>query len=275
LPLLEVKELSVYYRTLGGFVKATEKVSFSLERGRVLAIVGETGSGKTTVGLSILRILPPNAMVQSGEILFEGRDLLRLRESEMRRLRGREISVIFQEPRVALNPVIKVGDQIAEVPMEHLGMSRKEAYQLAREMLEKTRVPDPDRVMNSYPFELSGGMAQRVVISIAMILKPKLLIADEPTSALDVSVQAQVLDLMQELVKETGTSVIFITHDLSLAAEIADEILVMYYGKVVEYGSVFEVFKNPQHFYTRALLGAIPRIGYRGRLRSLEEIVHE
>jgi len=275
LPLLEVKELSVYYRTLRGFVKAVEKVSFSLERGRVLAIVGETGSGKTTVGLSILRILPPNALVQSGEILFEGRDLLRLRESEMRRLRGREISVIFQEPRVALNPVIKVGDQIAEVPMEHLGMSRKEAYQLAREMLEKTRVPDPDRVMNSYPFELSGGMAQRVVISIAMILKPKLLIADEPTSALDVSVQAQVLDLMQELVKETGTSVIFITHDLSLAAEIADEILVMYYGKVVEYGSVFEVFKNPQHFYTRALLGAIPRIGYRGRLRSLEEIVHE
>jgi ABC-type dipeptide/oligopeptide/nickel transport system ATPase component len=273
--ILKVNNLTVSYRTLRGKVKAVENVSFNLGKGKILAVVGETGSGKTTIGLATLRILPPNAVIEKGEIWFNGKNILDLDEDAMRRLRGKEISIIFQEPKITLNPVLKIGEQIAEVPIEHLGLDKKEAYRLARKMLERTGVPDPDRVMNSYPHELSGGMAQRVVISIAMILRPKLLVADEPTSALDVSVQAQVLDLIQELVRETGTSVIFITHDLSLAAEIADEILVMYYGKVVEYGDVFEVFKSPKHPYTRALLNAIPRIGFRGRLKSLEEMINE
>lgn len=273
--ILKVNNLTVSYRTLRGKVKAVENVSFNLGKGKILAVVGETGSGKTTIGLATLRILPPNAVIEKGEIWFNGKNILDLDEDAMRKLRGKEISIIFQEPKITLNPVLKIGEQIAEVPIEHLGLDKKEAYRLARKMLERTGVPDPDRVMNSYPHELSGGMAQRVVISIAMILRPKLLVADEPTSALDVSVQAQVLDLIQELVRETGTSVIFITHDLSLAAEIADEILVMYYGKVVEYGDVFEVFKSPKHPYTRALLNAIPRIGFRGRLKSLEEMINE
>lgn len=273
--ILKVNNLTISYRTLRGKVKAVENVSFNLGKGKILAVVGETGSGKTTIGLAILRILPPNAVIEKGEIWFNGKNILDLDEDAMRRLRGKEISIIFQEPKITLNPVLKIGEQIAEVPIEHLGLDKKEAYRLARKMLERTGVPDPDRVMKSYPHELSGGMAQRVVISIAMILRPKLLVADEPTSALDVSVQAQVLDLIQELVRETGTSVIFITHDLSLAAEIADEILVMYYGKVVEYGDVFEIFKTPKHPYTRALLNAIPRIGFRGRLKSLEEMINE
>lgn len=273
--ILKVNNLTISYRTLRGKVKAVENVSFNLGKGKILAVVGETGSGKTTIGLAILRILPPNAVIEKGEIWFNGKNILDLDEDAMRRIRGKEISIIFQEPKITLNPVLKIGEQIAEVPIEHLGLDKKEAYRLARKMLERTGVPDPDRVMNSYPHELSGGMAQRVVISIAMILRPKLLVADEPTSALDVSVQAQVLDLIQELVRETGTSVIFITHDLSLAAEIADEILVMYYGKVVEYGDVFEIFKTPKHPYTRALLNAIPRIGFRGRLKSLEEMINE
>lgn len=272
--ILKVNNLTISYRTLRGKVKAVENVSFNLGKGKILAVVGETGSGKTTIGLAILRILPPNAVIEKGEIWFNGKNILDLDEDAMRRIRGKEISIIFQEPKITLNPVLKIGEQIAEVPIEHLGLDKKEAYRLARKMLERTGVPDPDRVMNSYPHELSGGMAQRVVISIAMILRPKLLVADEPTSALDVSVQAQVLDLIQELVRETGTSVIFITHDLSLAAEIADEILVMYYGKVVEYGDVFEIFKTPKHPYTRALLNAIPRIGFRGRLKSLEEMIN-
>lgn len=273
--ILKVNNLTVSYRTLRGKVKAVENVSFNLGKGKILAVVGETGSGKTTIGLAVLRILPPNAVIEKGEIWFNGKNILDLDEDDMRRIRGKEISIIFQEPKITLNPVLKIGEQIAEVPIEHLGLDKKEAYRLARMMLERTGVPDPDRVMNSYPHELSGGMAQRVVISIAMILRPKLLVADEPTSALDVSVQAQVLDLIQELVRETGTSVIFITHDLSLAAEIADEILVMYYGKVVEYGNVFEIFKSPKHPYTKALLNAIPRIGFRGRLKSLEEMINE
>lgn len=273
--ILKVNNLTVSYRTLRGKVKAVENVSFNLGKGKILAVVGETGSGKTTIGLATLRILPPNAVIEKGEIWFNGKNILDLDEDAMRRLRGKEISIIFQEPKITLNPVLKIGEQIAEVPIEHLGLDKKEAYRLARKMLERTGVPDPDRVMNSYPHELSGGMAQRVVISIAMILRPKLLVADEPTSALDVSVQAQVLDLIQELVRETGTSVVFITHDLSLAAEIADEILVMYYGKVVEYGDVFEIFKSPKHPYTKALLNAIPRIGFRGRLKSLEEMINE
>uniref|UniRef100_A0A7C1E8M4 ABC transporter ATP-binding protein n=1 Tax=Fervidicoccus fontis TaxID=683846 RepID=A0A7C1E8M4_9CREN len=273
--ILKVNNLTISYRTLRGKVKAVENVSFNLGKGKILAVVGETGSGKTTIGLAILRILPPNAVIEKGEIWFNGKNILDLDEDAMRRIRGKEISIIFQEPKITLNPVLKIGEQIAEVPIEHLGLDKKEAYRLARKMLERTGVPDPDRVMKSYPHELSGGMAQRVVISIAMILRPKLLVADEPTSALDVSVQAQVLDLIQELVRETGTSVIFITHDLSLAAEIADEILVMYYGKVVEYGDVFEIFKTPKHPYTKALLNAIPRIGFRGKLKSLEEMINE
>ena len=270
--LLRVEDLTIDFRTLRGIVHAVKHVGFELERGEILAIVGETGSGKTTVGLSIIRLLAPNARVVSGRIWFDGRELLELPEEEMRRIRGREISIIFQEPRVSLNPVLTVGEQLMEIPREHMGVSKQEAYQMAREMLRKTGMGDPDRVMRSYPHELSGGMAQRVMIAMALMLRPKLLIADEPTSALDVTVQAQVMELMKQLVREVGSSVIFITHDLALAAEFADRVLVMYLGEVVEQASIYDVFYRPQHRYTRALIQAIPRIGFRGRLKPLEEI---
>ena len=271
--LLKVENLTVHFKTLRGIVRAVENVSFSLEKGRVLAVVGETGSGKTTVGLAIMRLLAPNAYIKSGRILFNGVDLLRLPDSEIRKLRGSKISIIFQEPKINLNPVLTIGRQLMEIPEEHLGLSREEAYKMSIEMLRKTGFGDPERIMRSYPHELSGGMAQRVMIAMALMLKPQLLIADEPTSALDVTVQAQVIELMKQLVRELGTSVIFITHDLALAAEFADEVVVLYKGRVVETGSIEEIFYAPKHPYTKALLQAIPRIGFRGRLKSIEELV--
>ncbi|MEB3779672.1 MAG: ABC transporter ATP-binding protein [Desulfurococcales archaeon] len=264
-----VEDLSVDYITLRGVVRVLNGVSIDVREGEILALVGETGSGKTTLGLSIPRLLPPNAVVRSGKILFDGVDVFKLSEDEVRELRGSKITVIFQEPRISLNPVMRIGDQLAEVLEAHVGIDKKTAYGRVEDMLRKVGLYDPQRVMKSYPFELSGGMAQRVMIAMAMLLSPRLIIADEPTSALDVTVQAQIIDLMKELISSYRTSVLYITHDLALVAEIADRVAVMYAGDIVEVGDVYDVFYNPLHPYTQGLLESIPKIGYRGKLRAM------
>lgn len=269
--LLEVRDLKVRFHTLRGIVKAVDGVSFSLDYGKVLGIVGETGSGKTVTGLTIMRLLDENAEIVGGEILFEGRDLLKLPLNEILKIRGKEISMIFQEPKAALNPVIQVGDQVAESFLVHERMSKDEAREKVLDMFRKVGLPDPDRIYRSYPHELSGGMAQRVVISMALALRPKLMIADEPTSALDVTIQAQIMELFRELIREFGTSVIYITHDLALAAEIADRIAVMYAGRIVEMARTEELFENPLHPYTVGLLKSIPKLeSTRAKLFSME-----
>lgn len=268
--LLEVRNLELIFNTLRGRLKALHGVSFKIYPREILGLVGESGSGKTITGLSIMGLLDPTAEITRGEILFEGKDLLKLSEEERIKLRGKEISIIFQEPRAALNPVMNVGDQIAEAVLAHSSIDKEKVHELIVDFLVKVGLPDPWRIMRSYPHELSGGMAQRIMIAMALILKPKLLIADEPTSALDVTIQAQILDLIKELVKELGTSVLFITHDLALAAELVDRIAVMYAGTIVERGSVEEIFEEPLHPYTKGLLTSIPRLGYKGRLYSMK-----
>ena len=268
--LLEIRDLYVQFYTLRGIVKAIDGVNLEVKHGEVLGLVGETGSGKTVTGLSVLRLLESNAEITRGEIIFEGRDLLKLPLKEILKIRGRDISMIFQEPKAALNPVMQVGDQVAESFLVHEELSKKEARERVIEMFSKVGVPDPERIYRSYPHELSGGMAQRVVISMALALKPKLLIADEPTSALDVTIQAQIMDLFRELIREMGTSVIYITHDMALAAEISDRIAVMYAGRIVEVADTEVIFERPLHPYTQGLLRSIPRLGYRGKLFSME-----
>jgi len=269
--LLSVRNLRIVFHTLRGTVKAVDGVNLSLDYGDVLGLVGETGSGKTVTGLSILRLLDESAEILSGEIIFEGKDLLKLPLNEMSKIRGKEISMIFQEPKAALNPVIPVGDQVAESFLVHEEIPKSEARNRVLEMFRKVGLPDPERIYKSYPHELSGGMAQRIVISMALALKPKLLIADEPTSALDVTIQAQIMELFRELIKEFGTSVIYITHDLALAAEISNRIAVIYAGRIAEVADTETLFGNPLHPYTKGLLKAIPNPGGgRGRLYSME-----
>ncbi len=268
--LLEIKDLYVHFHTLRGTVKALDGVNLDVGRGEVLGLVGETGSGKTVTGLSIIRLLEPNAEIKGGEIFFEGRDLLKLPMSEILKIRGRDISMIFQEPKAALNPVMQAGDQVAEAFLVHEELTKDEARKRVLEMFRRVGLPDPERIYKSYPHELSGGMAQRVVISMALALKPKLLIADEPTSALDVTIQAQIMDLFRELINELGTSVIYITHDMALAAEISDRIAVMYAGRIVEIADTETIFENPLHPYTQGLLRSIPKLGYRGKLFSMK-----
>lgn len=258
---MEVRDLRVRFHTIRGVVRAVDGVSFSLDYGEVLGLVGETGSGKTVTGLTIMRLLDENAEVTGGEVIFEDRDLLKLPMGEILKIRGREISIIFQEPKAALNPVIQVGDQVAESFLTHEDISRDEARKRVISMFRKVGLPDPERIYKSYPHELSGGMAQRVVISMALALRPKLLIADEPTSALDVTIQAQIMELFRELIREFGTSVIYITHDLALAAEISDRIAVLYAGRIVEVAGTEELFENPLHPYTVGLLKSIPKLG--------------
>lgn len=259
--LLTVRDLVTHFHTYRGIVKALDGVNLTIGRKEVVGLVGETGSGKTVTALSILRLIETPGKIVSGEIIFDGEDLLKLSIEEMRRrIMGKEISMIFQEPTLALNPVLTVGIQLQEA-MEAKGVERKEAEELAIAMLEKVGLPDPERIFKSYPHELSGGMAQRVMIAMALSLKPKLLIADEPTSSLDITIQAQITELIKKLVEQIGASVLYITHNLGVAADICDKIAVMYAGNVVEFSDVFTIFENPLHPYTQNLLKAVPRLG--------------
>jgi peptide/nickel transport system ATP-binding protein len=257
--LLEVSDLKVYYFTSRGVVKAVDNVGFSIRRGEILALAGESGCGKSTLGYALMRLVPPPGRIVSGSIKFNGVDVLGLSEEEFRKkIRWRGISMIFQGAMNSLNPVMKIGDQIAEIFRIHLGLPKQEGIKRSRELLKMVGL-DPEKV-NAYPHELSGGMKQRVVIAMALALNPPLIIADELTTALDVVVQAQILNLLKSLQREKGISMIVISHDLSLLAEIADSIAVMYAGKIVEYGSSDIVYKNPQHPYTLGLIDSIPRL---------------
>jgi peptide/nickel transport system ATP-binding protein len=265
-PLLEVSDLRTHFRSGNEIARAVDGVSFVLHRGETLAIVGESGSGKSVTSLSIMRLVPtPPGEIVAGTVMFNGTDLLRLPERAMRRIRGNEISMIFQEPMSSLNPLLTVGEQIAEVVRLHQGLSWRAARRHAIDMLARVNIPDPESRAQEYPHRLSGGMRQRVMIAMALACRPSLLIADEPTTALDVTIQAQILDLMRGLQDELAMSVLFITHNLGVVAEIADRVAVMYAGRIVEQGTVATVFAQPLHPYTIALLASIPRIADGGR----------
>ncbi len=260
-PLLEVRDLITAFDTDAGLLRAVDQVSFQVKRGRTLGIVGESGCGKSVTAMSIIRLLPqPMGKVLQGQVMFKGRDLQKATDVEMRKVRGGEIGVIFQEPMTALNPVQRIGKQLSECFLLHTKMSRKEAWEASIEMLRLVRIPAPEQRIGDYPHQLSGGMRQRVVIAMALACKPDLVIADEPTTALDVTVQAQILDLMKQLQKEMGMSVILITHDLGVIAETCDEVVVMYAGRVVERAPVAELFERPLHAYTRGLLDSMPKL---------------
>ena len=271
--ILTVKDLRTHFFTEEGVVRAVDGVTFSVRSGGTLGIVGESGCGKTVTALSILRLIPdPPGRIVGGSITFGERELLGLSEEEMRTLRGRAISMIFQEPMTSLNPVFTVGDQVAEGIRHHQRVSRREAWDRAVEMLKRVKVPDPARRAREYPHQLSGGLRQRVMIAMALALGPRLLIADEPTTALDVTIQAQILELLLSLQEEMRMAVILITHDLGVIAEVADRVLVMYAGRVVEEGSATDLFENPLHPYTQGLLGSLPTLEGGKRLRRLQAI---
>ena len=260
--ILEVKNLCTYFFTDRGVVKAVDGLDFKLREGSVLGIVGESGSGKSVTSLAIMYLLRgTTGRVVDGEILFQGKDLVKLSEEDRRKIRGKEISMIFQEPMTSLNPTIKVGEQIAEIIRLHQGASKEEAKRKTIEILKETGLPRVESLVNEYPFQLSGGQRQRVMIAMALVCKPKILIADEPTTALDVTIQAQILELMKELKEKSGTSIIFITHSLGVVAEMCDDVLVMYCSKAVETGDVNTIFLEPKHPYTQGLLASIPKIG--------------
>jgi peptide/nickel transport system ATP-binding protein len=259
-PLLEIRDLRTRFATDEGEFNAVDGVSLSLEAGRTLGVVGESGCGKSMTALSIMGLVPPPGRIVGGEIRFEGVDLLKLSAAEMRELRGNTLSMIFQEPMTSLNPAFTVGAQIVEGIMKHRAVSRGEAKALAIDGLRRVRIPSPESRFDDYPHRLSGGMRQRVMIAMALACQPRLLIADEPTTALDVTIQAQILDLMRTLREETGTAIILITHDLGVVAELADDVAVMYAGRVVERAPVDALFAAPQHPYTIGLLGSIPKL---------------
>jgi oligopeptide/dipeptide ABC transporter ATP-binding protein len=260
-PLLEVKGLKTYFYTEDGVVRAVDGVDFEVYPGEVLGIVGESGCGKSVTSLSIMRLISKPGRVDAGEILLDGEDLLKFTEDEMIKVRGNRISMIFQQPQTALNPVFKVGEQLAEVLDVHQGLGREAGWHRAINLLKMVGVPDPERRVEAYPHELSGGMAQRVMIAMALACVPELLIADEPTTALDVTIQAQILDLMRDMRKEMNTSVILITHDLGVVAEMAERVAVMYAGEIVEQTDVNSLFDEPMHPYTQGLIGSIPILG--------------
>ncbi len=270
--LLEVRDLRTHFATEDGEFAAVDGVSFGIAAGRTLAIVGESGCGKSVTALSIMGLVPsPPGRIRGGSIRFEGRELLGAPVRELQDLRGNGMAMIFQEPMSSLNPAFTIGDQIVEGLLRHRRISRAQAVERALEMLRKVRIPAPEQRLHEYPHKLSGGMRQRAMIAMALSCEPRLLIADEPTTALDVTIQAQILDLMRTLQRETGAAVILITHDLGVVAEVADEVLVMYAGGVVERAPVQELFDAPQHPYTVGLLGSIPRLDVeRARLASIE-----
>ena len=262
--LVEVSDLQVHFtsgaRTEGRPIRAVDGVSFRIERGETLAVVGESGSGKSVTSLALMGLLPQGGRIAGGRALFDGRDLGTLSPGEMRRMRGTEMGMIFQEPMTSLNPVLTVGEQITERIRTHTGLSQAAAWSQAVETLALVRIPDPHRRATNYPHQMSGGMRQRVMIAMALTCRPKLLIADEPTTALDVTIQAQILDLMRKLQAEFGMAILFITHDLGVVAEMADRVVVMYAGRAVEEASVGDIFARPRMPYTRALLRSIPRV---------------
>ncbi len=259
--LLEVKGLKTYFHPYGGVVKAVDGVSFQLRSGETLGIVGESGCGKSVTSLSVIRLIPKNVgRIEDGTILFDQEDLLKKKEVEMCRIRGNSISMIFQEPMTSLNPVIRVGDQVVEVVRLHQKLSRRKAIEKTVEMFDLVGIPQPASRLKCYPFQLSGGLRQRVMIAMALSCNPKLLIADEPTTALDVTIQAQILELMKKLKEEIGTATMFITHDLAVIAEVAERVIVMYGGKIVEEADVYSLFDSPRHPYTQGLLQSLPRV---------------
>ena len=269
--LLDVKKLAVSFATDDGTVQAVDGIDIALGRGRTLGLVGESGCGKSVTSLAIMGLLPPENSRVSGEVHFQGRNLLALDASSLRDLRGAQLAMIFQEPMTSLNPSFTVGNQIVEAIRRHRDMGAAEARALAIDMLKLVRIPSPERRIDDYPHKLSGGMRQRAMIAMALACGPQLLIADEPTTALDVTIQAQILDLMRGLRRDTGTSIILITHDLGVVAEMADDVAVMYAGQIVERASVADLFARPEHPYTVGLLGSIPRLdATRERLPSIE-----
>ena len=259
--VLEIKNLHTYFYTDGGVIKAVDGVDVELRRGATLGIVGESGSGKSVTSLSVMGLLTgTKGKIADGEILLDGDDIVKLTKEQQRKLRGSKISMIFQEPMTSLNPVMKIGDQVAECVLQHEKISKKEALKKAEDMLRKTGVPRVEHMMKEYPFQLSGGQRQRVMIAMALVCKPEILIADEPTTALDVTIQAQIMELIGELQKELDMAMILVTHDLGVVASVADKIQVMYAGKIVERGDVREIFYQSTHPYTRALLDSVPKI---------------
>src|SRR3954447_10505524 len=258
--LLEVSDLRTYFHTEEGVVRAVDDLSFKLEQGRTLGIVGESGSGKSVTSLTIMRLLASTARIESGQISFLGRDLVGLPERQMQSVRGRDISMIFQEPMTSLNPVFTVGAQIMEAIMLHQKVDKAADRQKAIELLREVKIKNPEQRVDAYPHQMSGGQKQRVMIAMALSCNPQLLIADEPTTALDVTVQAQILEILRRLRDDRGMAIIFITHDLGVIAEIADDVLVMFEGQEVEYGPVLEIFSNPKHPYTKGLLACRPRL---------------
>ena len=273
--VLEIKNLHTYFYTDGGVIKAVDGVDVELRRGATLGIVGESGSGKSVTSLSVMGLLTgTKGKIADGEILLDGDDIVKLTKEQQRKLRGSKISMIFQEPMTSLNPVMKIGDQVAECVLQHEKISKKEALKKAEDMLRKTGVPRVEHMMKEYPFQLSGGQRQRVMIAMALVCKPEILIADEPTTALDVTIQAQILDLIRDLNEKMNTSVLFITHDLGVVSELCDTVIVMYTGRIVEKAPVRELFNDPKHPYTVGLMSAIPRITKdRPPLETIEGVV--
>jgi oligopeptide/dipeptide ABC transporter ATP-binding protein len=276
--LLEVKNLRTHFPTRAGLVRAVDDVSFYLDRGELLGLVGESGCGKSMTALSIMRLIAPPGRIVDGEILFDGKDLLKLSDAEMRQMRGDDVAMIFQDPMTSLNPVFTVGEQIAEALRLHRKMSRKEARLATIEAMREVAIPDPARRLDDYPHQLSGGMRQRVMIAMALACDPKLLIADEPTTALDVTIQAQILELLNELRKQRDLAVLLITHDLGVVAEVADRVAVMYTGRIVEESPIDELFARPKHPYTEGLLRSVPKLTgedviKKERLETIEGVV--
>ncbi len=271
--LLDVQKLTTVFDVKGRACPAVDAVSFEVRRGETLGLVGESGSGKSVTALSILRLVEPPGRIAEGSVHFEGRDLMTLAEREMRRVRGARIALVFQEPSASLNPVFTVGDQIAEAMVVHGVETGVAASRRAVELLAAVRVPDPERVAGSYPHQLSGGMSQRVLIAMALSCRPALVIADEPTTALDATIQAQILDLLQEMRRKYDLSMLLVSHDLGIVAGAADRVAVMYAGRIVEQGPVRDVFAAPVHPYTKALLASIPQGGAGGRLAAIEGVV--
>ena len=276
-PLLEIKHLRTYFSVRGHTAKAVDDVSLSILPGQTLGLVGESGCGKSVTAHSVMRLIPvPPGRIAGGEILFEGRDLVKLSEAQMRRIRGNRISMIFQEPMTSLNPTYPVGDQVGEVIRLHAKLSRAATRERSLEMFKLVGIPAPDKRINDYPHQMSGGMRQRVMIAMALACSPQLMIADEPTTALDVTIQAQILDLMNKLKAETGAAILFITHDLGVIAEMSQHVAVMYAGRMMEYADAKTLFASPKNPYTVGLLGSIPVLGrnsHGGRLKTIPGVV--